>query len=150
MTAHRKTQTMRLAYPANLEPQCDGTFLVSFPDIPEALTEGDTEEVALSEAEDCLIAALGGYVELRRAVPKPSPARGRPLIALPALAAAKLALYCAMHSHGLGNTALAAELGATEGAVRRLLDLDHRSHIDRVEAALRLLGERLVVTTQAA
>ena len=139
-----------LAWPVDLEPQDDGTVLVSFPDIPEALTDGDTEDEALSEAEDCLIAALGGYIELRRSIPKPSPARGRPLIALPALAAAKLALYCAMRSHGLGNTALAAELGTTEGAVRRLLDLDHRSHIDRVEAALRLLGERLVVTTQAA
>ena len=150
MSAHRKAQKMRLAYPAILEPQCDGTVLVSFSDIPEALTEGGTEEEALSEAGDCLVAALGGYIELRRSVPKPSPARGRPPIALPALAAAKLALYCAMRGHGIGNTALAAELGTTEGAVRRLLDLDRRSHIDRVEAALRLLGERLLVTTQAA
>ena len=77
MRAHRKAQTMRLAYPVSLEPQRDGTVLVSFPDIPEALTEGDMDEDALSEAEDCLIAALGGYIELRRSVPKPSPARGR-------------------------------------------------------------------------
>ena len=140
---------MRLAYPVNLEPQCGGTVLASFPDVPEALTEGETEEEALTEAQDCLVAALGGYVELRRSIPKPSPARGRPSVALPALAAAKMALYCAMRSQGIGNTALAAELGTTEGAVRRLLDLDHRSHIDRVEAALRLLGERLLVTTRA-
>ena len=141
---------MRLAYPVTLEPQGDGTVLVSFPDIPEALTEGGTANEALAEAQDCLVAALGGYIELRRPVPKPSAARGRPLVALPALAAAKMALYRAMRVHGIGNTALAAVLGTTEGAVRRLLDLDHRSHIDRVEAALRLLGERLVVTTQAA
>ena len=37
-----------------------------------------------------------------------------------------------------------------EPAVGRLLDLDHRSHIDQVEAALRCLGKRLEVTVRAA
>ena len=49
-----------LAYPVSLDTQDDGSVLVSFPDIPEALTEGATEQEALAEAEDCLIAALGG------------------------------------------------------------------------------------------
>ena len=69
-----------LAWPVDLEPQPDRTVLVSFPDIPEALTEGDTEE----EARDCLAAALEGYVECRRPLPQPSPASGRPLVAPPA------------------------------------------------------------------
>ncbi len=69
------------AWPVDLEPQADGTILVSFPDIPEALTEGETEEEALAEAQDCLAAALEGYVEARRPVPHPSPANGRPLVA---------------------------------------------------------------------
>jgi antitoxin HicB len=45
---------------------------------------------------------------------------------------------------------LAARLGIAEPAVRRLLDLDHRSHIDQVEAALRCLGKRLEVTVRDA
>ena len=53
---------MKLAYPVDLLPQEDGSFLVSFPDIPEALTDGRTKDEALSEAVDCLIAALGVYV----------------------------------------------------------------------------------------
>ena len=140
----------RLAYPANLERQDGGAVLVSFPDIPEALTEGATEEDALAEAEDCLIAALGGYVQARRDIPRPSPARGSVMVALPALVAAKMALYGAMRTQGVGNTALAERLGIAEGAVRRLIDPDHRSHIGQVEAALRALGQRLVVATQAA
>ena len=143
-------QSARVAYPVRLDRQGDGCVLVSFPDIPEALTEGVTKLEALEEAEDCLIAALGGYVQDRRDIPRPSPAHGRPLVALPALVAAKIALYRAMRTAGVGNTALAEQLGTVEGTVRRLLDLDHRSHIGQVEAALRVLGQRLVVTTQAA
>ena len=82
--------------------------------------------------------------------PRPSPGRGRPLVTLPALTAAKIALYRAMRARGLSNTTLAKQLGTAEGTVRRLLDLDHRSHIGQVEAALQALGQRLVVVTQAA
>ena len=138
------------AYPANLEKQEDGSVLVSLQDIPEALTEGATEEEALAEAEDCLIAALGGHIHARRAIPRPSAGRGRMLVPLPALVAVKSALYCAMRTQGVGNTARAERLGVREDAVRRLIDLDHRSHIGQVEAALHALGQRLVIATQAA
>lgn len=144
------TRSIRLAYPVRLEMEAGGGVLVSFPDVPEALTEGATEREALAEAEDCLIAALGGYIEARRDIPMPSPGRGHPLVVLPALVAAKLALYRAMREQGLGNAALAKRLETVEGTVRRLLDLDHRSHIDQVEAALHALGQRLVVATRAA
>ena len=139
-----------MAYPVRLERDDRGAVLVSFPDIPEALTEGATEGEALAEAQDCLIAALGGYMDDRRDIPRPSPGRGRPLVALPALAAAKIALYRAMRERGLSNAALARRLGTMEGTVRRLIDLDHRSHIGQVETALAVLGQRLVVATRAA
>ena len=142
--------TQRLAWPVDLQRQEDGAILVSFPDIPEALTEGATETEALTQARDCLIAAIGGYVGERRPIPKPSPAHGRALVALPALVAAKVALYGAMRAQEVGNTALAARLGLSEGAVRRLINLDHRSHIGQIEAALHALGQRLTVATQAA
>ena len=98
--------TQRLVWPADLERQEDGSILVSFPDIPEALTEGATEAEALIEAQDCVIAALGGYVEGRHPIPAPSPVRGRTSVALPVLVAAKIALYDAMHEQGVSNTAL--------------------------------------------
>ena len=142
--------TQRLAWPVDLQRQEAGSSLVSFPDVPEALTEGATEAEALAQAQDCLIAALGGYVGERRAIPRPSPARGRPMVSLPVLVAAKIALYGAMRVHGVGNSALARRLGLTEGAVRRLIDLDHRSHIGQIETALHAVGQRLTVVTRAA
>ena len=143
-------RSTQLAYPVRLETDDPGAVLVSFPDFPEALTEGATEQEALAEAQDCLIAALGGYIDERRNIPHPSPGRGLPLVALPALAAAKIALYRTMRERGLSNAALARRLGTVEGAVRRLIDLDHRSHIGQVETALHALGQRLVVVTRAA
>jgi antitoxin HicB len=139
---------MRWSYPARIERSDFGDWVVSFRDIPEALTGGESFEEACALAEDCLIAALGFYTDLRnpRPITRPStPRPGEHLIDLPPLVAAKLALYEAMREEGITNTALALRLGVTEAVVRRLLDLDHRSHIGQVEKALALLGKKLVL-----
>jgi antitoxin HicB len=138
-------------YPATIDVDTSGFHLVTFPDIPEAGTDAETREEALREAPDALIAALGGYIEARRSIPSPSKAkRGQVMVSLPVLAAAKLALYEAMRTAQITNVALGRRLGISESAVRRLLDLDHRSHIGQVEAALTALGRRLVVDIYAA
>jgi antitoxin HicB len=80
---------------------------------------------------------------LGRAIPRPSPAEGRRVAILPPLVAAKLALYAAMRAQRTTRTALAHRLSLQENAARRLLDLDHRAHIDRVARALAMLGKRL-------
>ncbi len=123
-----------------------GDFIAEFPDVPEAHTQAASHLEALAESVDALIAALGGYIEARRDLPRPSPARGRATVALPPLPAAKLALYQAMRDAGATNVALAKRLGVAENAVRRLLDLDHRSHIGQVAEALALFDKRLTVT----
>ena len=142
---------MKLAYPINILPQDDGSFLVSFPDIPEAITDGMTKEEALAEAVDCLIAALGGYINDRRDVPEPSSTKkGQQSVAVPPLVSAKLALYQAIREAQITRVASGKRLGVSEGAIRRLLDLDHKSHIGQVDAALSILGKRLVVEIQDA
>lgn len=140
---------LRFAYPVTLESTDEGV-LVSFPDIPEALTSGVDREDALAEAVDCLLAALGGYILERRPLPLASPARGRPLVPLPALVAAKLALYQTMLEQRVTNVDLARRLGTVEGTIRRLLDVDHRSHIGQVEAALSKMGRSLLVEVRPA
>lgn len=142
---------MIMAYPVSLKREKGGTILASFPDAPEALTEGESINEALTEAQDALLAALGGYINERRAIPWPSKIRrGQRLVFLPPLPAAKLALYQAMHEAGLTNVALGRRLKVSETAVRRLIDLDHRSHIGQIEEALAALGKRLVVEVEKA
>ena len=141
---------MRHAYPLNLERDEDGRVVAHIPDLPGAHTDGADEAEALTEAEDCLIAALTGCMRAGEPIPEPSPARDRPTVAVPPLVAAKLALYDALRAEGVSPAALAKRLGVTEIAVRRLLDLDHRSHLDGIEAALRALGRRLEIGVRRA
>jgi antitoxin HicB len=57
-----------------LERQENGWWLVRFPAIPEALTEGETEEEARSNALDCVAVALEGYVKMGKPLPRRHPA----------------------------------------------------------------------------
>ncbi len=142
---------MKITYPVNLKKQKDGSVLVSFPDVPEAVTDGDSKTEALTSATDCLVAALGGYVNDKRDIPKPSkPKKGQPTIVLSTLVSAKLSLYQAMRDTRITRVALGKRLGVSEGTIRRLLDIDHRSHIGQIEDALAVFGKRLVVEVQDA
>ena len=141
---------MRYAYPLTLTPDEDGRLVVTFPDLKGASTDGADETEALANASDCLIAALIGYVTSREPIPRPSPARGRSTVTLPPLVAAKLALYAAMSEQHVSNADLAERMGQDEPEVRRLLDLDYRSDIGQIEAALATLGKRLEITVRNA
>jgi antitoxin HicB len=141
---------MRYAYPYELAPQPEGGFTVTFPDVPEAITQGDSKEEAAALAEDALITALSFYTDHAEPLPRPSPARGRPLAYVPPLVAAKLALHDAMLTAGVSNVALARQLGTDEKAMRRLRDPLHQSRISQVDAALRLLGKRMSIVIEAA
>lgn len=61
-----------MKYPARFDPAEEGGFVVTFRDIPEALTQGDTEAEALDAAKQALITAMDFYFEDKRQVPKPS------------------------------------------------------------------------------
>lgn len=142
---------MRYAYPCILHEEEGGGFHVTFPDVPEALTGGQTRQETLELAEDALAVALAGYVHERVEIPRPSRlAKGRHSVSVPPVIAAKLSLYQAMRRQKVTNVALAERLGISESAVRKLLDPDRRSHIGRVEAALKVLGRTLVVEDKVA
>jgi antitoxin HicB len=134
------------AYPATLIPDPDGGFTVTFRDVPEAITEGDTKEEALLRAEDALESALAMYVAAKEPLPKPSAAQsGEVMVPLSALGMAKAALYDSMCEQGVGRAELARRLRWHLAQVNRVLDLRHASKMEQVEAALAALGLRLIV-----
>ncbi len=142
---------MLQAYPVKLTPNGQGGFIASFPDVPEALTEAGTKDEALVLAQDALVVALSGYLDDRAEVPQPSrPKRGQALVALPPLIALKLAIYRALREQGVSQSELARRLGCDSRQVRRILDLDHHSRLDLLDAALKALGKKLLLDVQNA
>jgi antitoxin HicB len=133
------------AYPVTLRK--DGRFiLVTFPDIPEAITQGDSRAHALEMAREALESALEFYFEDRRPVPPPSkPKRGQALVELPPSLAAKVLLLNEMLRQKVRPAELARRIGTTPQEINRLTNLRHTTRIDRVDIALRALGKRLVV-----
>ncbi len=140
---------MKFIYPVILARQ-DGGLLVTFPDFPEAVTQGDDEAEALRQAADCLAEAVAGRIVDREEIPSPSPLRGKPGVALSGLLAAKAALYVALEESGVTMADLARRLGWQHLQVRRLLDPRHSSGMDKIGEALAALGKRLVVELKGA
>ena len=137
---------MIYTYPCDLTPDEEGGFLVTFPDIPEAITGGKTRAEALEMGKDALTVALAGYVIANWDIPSPSPAsEGQELIPLDPVPAAKLALYNAMREQGVSEAELARRLGGTEEVVNRLLIPDRYTHITSVMKALRAVGRSLII-----
>jgi antitoxin HicB len=132
-----------LSYPARIVRDGDG-FMVSFPDIPEALTGAATREEALELAADALVTAMDFYFEDRRQVPQPSqPKRGQVMVDLPPSVAVKVLLLNEMLAHGTKPAELARLMNVRPQDVNRLTTLRHPTKIDTVAAALRALGRRL-------
>jgi antitoxin HicB len=139
-------------YPAKLERgEAQGVFVITFRDVPEAITQGKGEKDALWQAADCLEEAIAGRIADRREVPKASKvARGERLIPVPAAMAAKAALYLSMVETGITNAQLARKLGCDEKEVRRMLDPRHPTKLPRIKEALDVFGKRLVVSVEEA
>jgi antitoxin HicB len=134
------------AYPAGLMPDPDGGFTVTFRDVPEAITEGDSRDEGLLRAEDALESALAMYVAGKEPLPMPSAAKAdEVMVPLSALGMAKTALYDAMGEQGVGRAELARRLRWHLAQVNRVLDLRHASKMEQVETALAALGLRLIV-----
>ncbi len=142
---------MKLCYPIEFKTYRDGSVGASFPDIPEALTRGTTQEEARRNAEDAVVVALSGYLEDRRTIPAPSkPKRGQAYVWLPPRAALKVAIHNAMVEAGMTQAQLAEMLGVDARQVRRLLDLDHESKLAHLDEALEALGLRATIGIEKA
>ena len=128
----------------------DGSVWVSCPDVPEMACAGDTSEEALFDAVDALESALSFYVDKKMAIPLPAtPTEGQPVVRLPALTAAKAALWNTMVAQKISKTEMARRLGVNRPQVDRLVDLLHRSKIEQVEHALHVLGQRIELSVVA-
>ena len=140
-----------LSYPVKLTPDDNGTILVTAPDLPEVSTFGADKADALVRAADAIAAALKGRIRAREAIPAASaPRRGQRRVRLPAIVATKLELYRAMIETRTRKADLARKLGIHAPQIDRLLDLDHKSQLNQIEAAAKAIGRELHIELRPA
>lgn len=138
-----------MEYPVALSRDPTGAIRATLPDLPGAEASGGYEADALERVVHALTDAIGARIAHRRAVPAPSPAAGRPRVTVPALVETKIHLYRAMRAANIGKAELARRLKWHLPQVDRLLDVHHRSRLDRIEAAAAALGKRVTIRFDA-
>ncbi|EPB6911817.1 type II toxin-antitoxin system HicB family antitoxin [Pseudomonas aeruginosa] len=137
-------------YPVTVHEEA-GSVWLSCDDVPEMASAGETVDEALLDAVEGLESALSLYVDRRQPIPLPSEAKAaQPVVRLPALTAAKVALWNTMLAQDVGKAEMARRLGVNRPQVDRLVDLLHGSKIEAVEHALAILGQRIALTVIAA
>jgi antitoxin HicB len=138
---------------ALFEPDTEvGGFVVTFPDFPWGITQGDTEAEATEMAQDAIALVIEELIRRGAEIPEKSRVRGRKYrtIRLPAMQTAKVELYRQFRASGLRKVDLARRLGIPKTVVDRLFDLNHHSRLDQIEAAFAVLGKRLAVQIEDA
>jgi len=135
---------LRFTYPVKLtRDRKDGGYVATFRDIPEAITQGDNLEHALSEAEGALQAAIETRIEDSLDIPAPSRENSRErMVSTPVTTALKAAVYLSMREQGVSKSELARRMQVHEKEARRMLDPHHQTKVTALERALAVLGRR--------
>lgn len=142
-----------LAYTVKLEPDDNGTLLVTCPDLPGVVTFGEDRDDAISHARNAIEEWLAGLIDDGLDIPAPRrkvSARHHATVALSALTKLKVELYRALRSSGITRAELARRLDWNRESVDRLFRLDHRSRLEQLEAAFRALGRQVDVVVREA
>lgn len=134
-------------YPIRLTPdEVDGGFVVTCRNVAEAITQGDSVEAALREAEDCLDEAMHARMLSGLDIPQPNAVeQGEHLVSVPVGTALKLSVYLAMREDHVSKSELARRMGVDEKEIRRALDPRHATKAPRLEDALHALGRRVEI-----
>ncbi len=109
-------------------------------------TFGADRDEAIARAAHALEEAIAARIHDRKDVPSPS--WGENNAVLPTQTSVKVLLYQGMREQGVGKAELARRLGWHMPQVDRVLDIQHRSRLDMMDAALGAIGRRLHVTAE--
>ena len=132
-----------MRYPVKLKPDSGG-FVATFPDVPGAITEGDSKAEALHHALDALETIFMYVFGTGEKIPLPSPLkRGQTWVEVPPGVVAKILLHNEMVRQKVRPIELARRMGVPRQEVTRVLNLKHNTKIDTTAQALAALGKRL-------
>jgi len=134
-----------IRYAAVLAAQPEGGFTVTFPDIPEAITEGDDRDAAVFNAAEVLTLCLEQRMEDGEAIPAAREVEGGEWIEPAASVQAALLVRGAREAQGKTLADLARALQTSWPAAQRLEQCRSNPTLKQLERAAAALGKRLVV-----
>jgi len=135
-----------IRYQAILDPQPEGGFTVTFPDLPEAITEGDSREEAVFNATEVLGLCLDVRMEQGEALPRPTRMDGGVWITPPASAQVAIALRQIREAQGKTLSDMARLLGTSWPAAQRLERPNANPTLRQLDRAAAAVGKRLVLS----
>lgn len=142
-----KGNTMDIRYPATVEKQKDGNYLVQFIDLPDTFTEGQSKEEALFNATEVLSAMMAWRLAAAKNATAPSQkVKGAQYIAPDAKTQAAMVLRLARGERSLSDLARALE--TSWPAAKRLENSTHWPSLKTLDRTVAALGKRLVLTVE--
>ncbi|MCD7059483.1 type II toxin-antitoxin system HicB family antitoxin [Pelagibacterium xiamenense] len=132
-------------YEVVLEPDDNGTWLVTAPAFPEVVSFGEAQEDACRNARNAIEEAIARRIAHGEDIPAPldkTTGRGW-FVEMSALVLLKSALYMIMREKGWTRADLMRALDCKREHVDRLFRLEHNSRLDSLEDAFRALGHPL-------
>jgi antitoxin HicB len=138
-----------MRYAIKLEPDDNGTLLVTCPALPEVTTFGENRADAMAHAVDAIEEALAARIANGGEVPLPAAPKNQLAVTLPAMMALKTQLYRDLKASGRTRADLMRQLKWKRESVDRLFRLDHASRLDQIEAAFGALDRRLDIRVEA-
>ncbi|TAK75727.1 MAG: type II toxin-antitoxin system HicB family antitoxin [Gammaproteobacteria bacterium] len=138
---------MNVLYPAIFEyDRAEKRYTVSFPDLSEAITEGETLEEAFFNASEVLTLTLEGRMDEGVEIPMPSRRKNAKQIAPSARAQAALLMRWAKGEHTTAEIARA--LNTSWPAIARLENPHHWPNLRQLERAAAAIGQKLVISLE--
>lgn len=138
---------MNTMYPAIFEPEEPSGFFVSFIDIPEAITQGETVEECLFNAAEVLSAILEEYIDAGRNIPHPSDnIENARYIAPDVKVQSALLVRWARGDRSLAEIARALE--TSWPSAQRLENPHHWATLKQLDKAAAALGKKLIISLE--
>ena len=138
---------MNVSYLIKLEPDDNGTLLVTCPELPEVTTFGEDQEDAVARAREAIEEAIAARIADGRDIPKPS-AVGRHRAAISMQAQIKVGLVWALKDAGITRAELMRRLGWKRESVDRLFRIGHATRLEQYDAAFRALGREVEISVR--
>ncbi|WP_071058149.1 type II toxin-antitoxin system HicB family antitoxin [Pelistega sp. MC2] len=134
-------------YPAHFEPAEEGGFVVTFPDLPEGITQGDTYEEAMEMAEDILISCVEIYFDEEKQFPAPRLVKkSEEAVFLPDSIYAKVLLHNTMLREKVSKAELARLTAIRPPEIQRILTPNHNTKIDTISRIMAKIGNPITLS----